>query len=55
MWYRSQKKRKDSLEARAKLFVLRTYIEDQAILEPIPLYQASRCKQTKEQASEECL
>ena len=42
----------DSLETRAKLAVLRTYVENQAILEPILLYRASKCKQTKEQGSE---
>ena len=41
-------KRKDSLETRAEP-VLRTYVENQAILEPILLYRASKCKQTKEQ------
>ena len=30
----SHKKRKDSLETQAKLVVLRTYVENQAILEP---------------------
>ena len=35
--------------------VLRTYAENQAILEPIVLYPASKCKQTKEQGSEDCL
>ena len=39
----------DSLETRAELAVLRTYVENQAILEPILLYRASKCKQTKEQ------
>ena len=45
----------DSLETRTELAVLRTYVENQAILEPILLYRASKCKQTKEQASEDCL
>ena len=40
---------RNSLETRAKLAVLRTYVENQAILEPILLYRASKCKQTKEQ------
>ena len=31
------------------------YVENQAILEPILLYRASRHKQTKEQGSEDCL
>ena len=39
----------------AELAVLRIYVENQAILEPILLYQASKCKQTKEQKSEDCL
>ena len=51
----SHKKRKDSLGTRAELALLRTYVENQAILEPILLYQASKCKQNKEQASEEFL
>ena len=45
----------DSLETRTELAVLRTYVENQAIIEPILLYRASKCKQTKEQASEDCL
>ena len=53
--YISHKKRKDSLETRAQLAVLRTYVENQAILEPILLYRTSKCKQTKEQGSEDCL
>ena len=44
-----------SLETRAEPAVLRTYVENQAILEPILLYRASKCKQTKEQGSEDCL
>ena len=40
---------------RAELAVLRTYVENQAIIEPILLYRASKCKQTKEQGSEDCL
>ena len=39
-----------SLETRAELAVLRTYVENQAIL----LYRA-KCKQTKKQGSEDCL
>ena len=34
---------------------LRSYVENQAILEPILLYRASKCKQTKEQSSKDCL
>ena len=41
----SQKKRKD----------LHTFIENQAIRKSIPLYRAFKCKQTKEQDSEDCL
>ena len=48
----SQKKRKDSPETRAVLCV---YVENQAILEPILPYRASKCKQTKEVSSEDCL
>ena len=32
-----------------------SYVENQAILEPILLYRGSKCKQTKEQDSEDCL
>ena len=46
---------KDSLETWAELAVLRSYVENQAIAEPILPYQASKCKQTKEQGSEDCL
>ena len=38
-----------------QFLVLHTYVEKQAILEPILLYRASKCKQTKEQGSENCL
>ena len=38
----------DSLEIRAELVVLRTYVENQAILEPILLYRALKCKQIKD-------
>ena len=34
---------------------LRTYVENQAILEPILLYRTSKCIKTKEQGSEDCL
>ena len=53
--HHSHKKRKDSLETRAELTVLRTYLENEAILEPILPYRASKRKQTKEQGSEDCL
>ena len=51
----SHKKWKDSLETRAEPTVLCVYVKNQAILEPILLYRASKCKQTKEQGSEDCL
>ena len=55
-WYNySHKKQKDSLETQAELSVLSTYVENEAILEPILLYRGSKCKQTKEQGSEGCL
>ena len=38
---------KHSLAIRAELAILRTYVENQAILEPILLYRGSKCKQTK--------
>ena len=44
MFKRSHKKRKDSLERRAELTVLRSYVENQAILEPILFYRASKHK-----------
>ena len=47
----NHKKWKDNLETRFELAVLRTYVENQAVLEPIPLSTAPKCKQTKEQAS----
>ena len=51
----SHKKREDSLETRAEMTVLLTYVENQAIPEPILLYRASKYRQTKEQGSEDCL
>ena len=51
----SQKKLKDSLETRTELAVLRTYVENQAIIESILLYRASKYEETKEQGSEYCL
>ena len=51
----SHKKRKDSLETRTELAILRSYVENQAILEPIVLYQVSKCKQTKDKGSENSL
>ena len=38
----------DSLKTRAELAVLGIYVENQAILEPILLYRASKYKQTKD-------
>ena len=35
--------------------VLHTYVENQAILEPIPFYRASKCEQTRKQSGEDCL
>ena len=49
------KKRKDSPETRAELAALRTFVENQAILELILLYRGSKCKQTKEQGNKYCL
>ena len=51
----SHKKREDSLETRAEMTVLLTYVENQAIPEPILLYRASKYRQTKEQGSKDCL
>ena len=51
----SHKKRKDSLEKWTEMAILRIYVEKQAILEPILLYRASKCNQTKEPGSEDCL
>ena len=48
----SHKKRKDSLEARAELGVLRSYFEKQAMLEPTLRYRASKCKQTNQGAGQ---
>ena len=45
----------DSLETRAELSVLGIYVENQAILEPILLYREWKCKQIKEEGSEDCL
>ena len=36
----SRKKRNNSLETQAELAVLRTYVENQAVLGPILLYRA---------------
>ena len=55
LFQHSLKKWKDSLETRTELAVLRTYVENQAILEPILLYRASKCKQTKEESNKDCL
>ena len=41
----------DSLETRAELAVLRPYVENQAILEPILLYRTSKCNKLKSRAA----
>ena len=48
-------KRKDSLETRAELAFVSSSVENQAILESILLYRASKCKQTKEHGSKDYL
>ena len=53
--HRNSHKKIDNLETRVELTVLRIYVGNKAILEPILLYWASKCKQTKEQGSEDCL
>ena len=53
-FFHSHKKQK-CLETRAELAFPRTYVENQATLEPILLYRASKCKQNKKQGSEDCL
>ena len=51
----SLKKWKDTLETRTELAFLRSYVENQAILELILFYRVSNCKQTKNQDSKDCL
>ena len=51
----SHEKRKDSLETRTELAALRSYIENQAILELILFYRASKCKENRKQDNEYCL
>ena len=51
MSYHSHKKRKDTLETRTELAVLRNYVKNQSTIEPIFVYRASKCKQTKEWGS----
>ena len=46
----SHKKQKDSLETQTKPPILRTYVENQPILELNLLYHASKCKQTQKQS-----
>ena len=41
------KKRKDSQKTRAERAVSHAYVENQAMLEPILLYRASKYKETK--------
>ena len=53
--YHSHKKRKASLETRAKLAVLSTYVENQVTLGPILLYRASKHKQMKRPSYQDCL
>ena len=53
--HHSHKKQKDSLETWVELVVLHSYVEDQDILEPILLYRASKCIQTKEHGCDDCL
>ena len=53
-YFLAQSQETDSLETRAEIAVLRTYVENQAIREPILLYRGSKCKQTKEQGRD-CL
>ena len=55
MFKHSQKKLKYILETVAELAILFTYAENQVLLEPILLYRGSKCRQTKEQGSEDCL
>ena len=43
-----------SLETRTEQVVLGTYADNHALLEPIRLDRASKCKQTKEQDSKDC-
>ena len=45
----SHKERNDSLGKQAELAVLRVFVENQATIELILIYRASKCKQTKEQ------
>ena len=47
--------RNRKMEAQTKLAVLRIYVENRSILEPICLYHASKYKNTKEQGSKNCL
>ena len=43
------------MDQTGELAFLRTYVENQAILEPILLYRASKYKQNKEQDSKDYL
>ena len=45
--HNTHKKRKGSLETRAKPVVLWAYVEKQVMLEPTLPYRALKCKQTK--------
>ena len=53
--YRSHKKRKLSLETKAKQAVLCAYLENQATLELVLHYRASKCRQTKYWGSQDSL
>ena len=54
-FHHSDKKGKDNLETQAEAAVLCVHAENQAIIEPILLYYALKCKETKEQSSEDYL
>ena len=47
----SHNERNDSLGKQAELAVLQGYVENQATIETILTYRASKCKQTNEQDS----
>ena len=51
---KTQSQETNSLVIHAKLAVLRSYVENEAILESIPLFRGSKCKQTKQKGSEDC-
>ena len=47
MWQHGHKKRKDSPQTRAERAVVRAYVENQVIPEPILLYRTSKYNYTK--------